>query len=288
MSAPKKAAAEKPASATKPAEVDAKRKLKKVTTNELVIEPLKMGHTTICLLGTTPFICNRVSRKAMQELLYPSAKKNAADKAATLKHDPLAEFKASPYILPDESEVTGAGHPKTLIGFPTLGIKASMRSAALDIPGTKKAQIGRLVFVDANLTEIYGIPEIFTAIAKNKSGAGPGTPDPRTRAIIPQWAAFFKVSYALPLLNETSIFNLLMAAGQRIGIGDWRQEKGAGSYGCFEPVNALNGEFVRIVKTGGRKAQEAALADPRAYDQETADLLDWFNHEVRRRGLHAA
>jgi hypothetical protein len=92
----------------------------------------------------------------------------------------------------------------------------------------------------------------------------------------------------MPLLNETSVYNLITAAGARIGIGDWRQEKGSGSYGCFEPVSPDDADFVRIVKTGGREVQEAAMAKPQALDKETEDLLKWFDVEVRRRGMKVA
>jgi hypothetical protein len=46
--------------------------------------------------------------------------------------------------------------------------------------------------------------------------------------------------------------------------------------------------FAEIVRTGGRAAQTAALADPQAYDDQTEELLGWFDVEVRRRGFKVA
>ena len=62
------------------------------------------------------------------------------------------------------------------------------------------------------------------------------TPDVRTRAILPRWACQITISYAIPLLKEAQITNLLAAAGFTVGIGDYRQEKGKGSYGQYSLV----------------------------------------------------
>ncbi|MDP3767712.1 MAG: hypothetical protein Q8S13_06830, partial [Dehalococcoidia bacterium] len=39
----------------------------------------------------------------------------------------------------------------------------------------------------------------------------------------------------------------------------------------------------RIVATGGRVAQEAALADPKYNNDQTAQLMEWFKEERVRR-----
>ena len=69
------------------------------------------------------------------------------------------------------------------------------------------------------------------------------------------------------------------------GLGDWRIEKGSGSYGGFEIVDPDDPEFLEIVKEGGRQAQLEALENPVAYDAETEELLGWFDIEIKRRGL---
>lgn len=50
------------------------------------------------ILGKTPLIMNSMSAKARHELLMPKGRKTMADKASSLKHDPLAEFVNSMYI----------------------------------------------------------------------------------------------------------------------------------------------------------------------------------------------
>jgi hypothetical protein len=75
----------------------------------------------------------------------------------------------------------------------------------------------------------------------------------------------------------------LGAAGVIIGVGDGRPEKGKLSFGKFRVVSADDRDLLAIMKSGGRKAQDAALADPEFYDLETRKLLTWFNEERGRR-----
>jgi hypothetical protein len=42
-------------------------------------------------------------------------------------------------------------------------------------------------------------------------------------------------------------------------------------------------EYQRIVKLQGRKAQEAAFKNPDFYDEDTTDILSWFEAEIQRR-----
>jgi hypothetical protein len=89
--------------------------------------------------------------------------------------------------------------------------------------------------------------------------------------------------FAMPLLTEGQVANLLAMAGVLRGVGGWRQEKGSASYGQFELVSQDNPDFKRICKTGGRAAQDAALKDPEFYDGDTEELFRWFEAEVSRR-----
>ena len=59
------------------------------------------------------------------------------------------------------------------------------------------------------------------------------TPDIRTRAFLPRWCAVISVAFVTPTLSAHSVVSLLANAGAIIGIGDFRQGKGKGSYGCF-------------------------------------------------------
>ena len=68
------------------------------------------------------------------------------------------------------------------------------------------------------------------------------------------------------------------------GVGDWRPEKGSGNFGQFELVSEDDADYLRIIETGGRQEQIDAMESPTPYDQDTEELLEWFNDEIDRRG----
>lgn len=247
-------------------------------TEEISIVEIQKGRVDLCVLGASPLILNRMSEKAARELLMPR-KKTAADKASNLKHDPIAEFRASFYrAIGDKAE--------TRLMMPATAFKGALRSVAVDIPGAAKAQIGRLTYIEGDYVNIYGAPRLFMSITR--SADMNKTPDVRTRAIVPAWAARISITYIKPLLKEVAVVNLMAAAGVMRGVGDWRPEKGSGNYGQFTIVSPDDETFGALVKAGGRAAQDAAIAAPECYDAETADLLSWFTTTAKDRGFKTA
>lgn len=245
----------------------------------IIVERIETGVIHAGIVGITPFICNRLSEKTRRELLLPKGRKTASEKQSILKHDPLAEYRSSPYIMPE-------GAPAYL-GMMSSAIKGAMMTAALDLPGTKKAQIGRLVYVEGDYIPIYGEPKFFMSITRCADMNH--TPDIRTRAIIPQWAAIVTIRFVKPILNQQTIFNLLHAAGNIAGVGDWRPEKGKGNYGQFRLQTENDKEFEEICKVGYKQQQKALMSDkPECYDFDTQDLLSWFTVEVKKTGKVAS
>lgn len=250
----------------------------KAIESEITILEVQKGEMEFCILGTSPFLSHAMPPKAWHELLAPAGKKGAAEKASTMKHDPVQEYRDSIYRLKDDGE--------TLIATKTTGFKKAMQTAALDTPGTKKTQIGRLVTVHGELTPLFGIPQLHMTIVR--SADMNRTPDVRTRCIQKEWACRLKVTFTKPILREQSIANLLAAAGFQSGVGDWRQEKGSSNFGSFKLVSENDPDFVRITSTMGRQEQIEAMANPVCYDLETEELLSWFNVEKTRRGFKVA
>ena len=255
---------------------------KKAESTEIQIAEVQEQTVELVLVGRTPLIINRLSEKAKHELLLPKGKKTAADKAGSLKHDPMAEFRAAPYTFSDPSS-------PTFLGMLSTAAKKAMASAALDLPGdAKKAQIGRLTYVHGEMVPVYGKPEVFLSVVR--SADMNHTPDVRTRCIVRDWAIALKVSYVTPILNATTVINLLSAAGLYVGIGDWRSQKGSGNYGQFTVLGAeqaANDEHVQSIFAVGREAQQTAMENPVAYNDETTELLSWFATEVKARGKAA-
>lgn len=245
---------------------------KKKETSEIEILRIKQGEVNFCIRGTTPLICNTLNQKVLRELVYPSGPKSRADKKNTLKHHPVEEFRRS-MRLRDEGS--------TAIRIPAAAFKGAIASAALDIPGSSKAQVGRLVTVVGDMVEIYGTPTLYMTNVRMKDIAR--TPDVRTRAAIKDWACYLTVRYVSPTVSEVAVANLLAGAGVIIGVGDGRPEKGKMSFGQFELVDQDDEEFQRIVKTGGRKAQMTAIETPVPYDEISKELLEWWLEEIERR-----
>lgn len=262
----------------------------KESVSELNIVKVDRGRLTVCLIGTTPIIFNRQSEKVKHELLLPKGKKTAADKAANLKHDPYQEFVDSPYINGPFTCGTRHVDPRctsdeecpTLIVCLAAAFKGALKNAALDVPGSTKAAIGRLCWVEGERLPVWGIPQMLMSDVRCQDQNH--TPDIRTRVIIPRWACRIMISFMKPMLNEQNVMNLLVAAGMMQGIGDWRNGKGSGTYGSFMPANEDDPEFKAILKEGGRKAQEKAMVSPEYYNDETRELYEWYLAEVKKRG----
>jgi hypothetical protein len=247
---------------------------KKEVSKEIAILPIYVGTVDFYLVGTTPMIENRMAEKAKRTLLLPSGRKNDAEKAATLKHDPPQEYRDSVY--------KNFG-PKvaTRLKIPSAAFKGAMQTAALDLPGATKSAIGRLVSIPHGNFDVFGTPQLLMAVVRSADIAR--TPDIRTRAILPRWACKVSVNFVQPKLNATSIFNLFAAGGITSGVGDWRQEKGSGSHGLWRICEPDDPEYLDI-QSEGRVAQDSALETYQCYDQDTQELLDWYLAEIVRRG----
>lgn len=226
------------------------------------------------VLGTSPLLMNRMSEKAKRQLLLPDQDKNRAERATTLKHNPVEEFRAAVYRSRDTRS-------PALFHLPSGAFKDAIRSVATDIPGAFKAQIGRLVNVTSINIELFGKPELHMAVVKQAGITR--APDIRTRAVFPRWACRVRLSFVTPLMNHTTVTKLFAAAGVIIGVGDGRPEKGKLTYGQFAIVDQDDADWNDIVNTEGRAAQQAGMDTPICHDQEAEDMIVWFDSEIKRR-----
>jgi len=252
-------------------------KKKAEVTQTIEIIEMKRGVASYCLVGTRPLIMNRMSAKAMQQLLSPGPRKNAAERQGTLKHNPLSEFQAAAHRMRDPAS-------KTLLAMPALCFKNALREAALDMPGANKTQIGRLTYVNEEMIEVFGLPQLMISVTRCADAKK--TPDMRTRVILPHWCCRIDINFVEPLLNAKAITHLLNTAGFTMGIGDWRPQKGSGNYGQFRIASRDDSELLKIESMGARQQQIAAMEDPQPYDQETETLLDWFRADAAGRGFN--
>ena len=243
----------------------------------LEIQPLKQGRIKLRMMGTTPLYFNSMSSKAMRDLLIGGGKKTAAQRKE-IKHNPEQEYRDSVYKK---------SHGKTHLYFPPAAIKQAMATAAIETKGVAKTNVQRLIFLPELETEIYGRPylKIDTVRMANINK----TPDMRTRAYLPEWCAEINISFVQPTLSAVDVYTLLQNAGSIVGLGDFRQEKGRGAYGCFTvtgegmPNWEEHKEDWERITQDGMIAQQHALANPEYADEMTEELMSYLNEERARR-----
>lgn len=252
---------------------------KKGETAVIELTPSDVGRLEVGIISLSPFIHNRMAMKAMHELLFPSGgRKTAAAKAASLKHNPVEEFRSSPYLLDEEQP--------TALGVMASAFKGAMKTAAKDMTGVNGAQVGRLVWVEGvgiakDLVPLWGDARLFMSVTR--SADIKRTPDIRTRALSPVWGTVLTVRYVKPQLTETAVANLLSTAGLTAGVGDWRTEKGSGTFGQFELCEVDDPRLLEVQKFD-RARQLAALDAAVTFNAETQELLEWFNEQLVTRG----
>lgn len=248
--------------------------VKKAEAGTLQIDALKQGRVTLRMIGTTPLYFNAMSAKAKRTLLIGGGKKTAAERKE-LKHDPEQEYRDSVYRQP-----TG----DTLLCFPAPGVKGAMSTAALETPGVTKTSVQRLIFLPQQKINVWGKP--FLKMDVVRSADMNKTPDVRTRAFLPRWCAEVDIAFVTPTLSAHAVVSLLQNAGVIVGIGDFRQEKGRGSYGTFAVSGQNMGEWQGLwdeITAEDRDIQQAAMDAPEYADDDTADLMEMMTDERMKR-----
>lgn len=243
-------------------------------TEPLTVLTLQTQEIDFLVRGTSPLVYNAMSEKARLQLLVPRQRKTIAERSLSAKHEPMSEYRASVYQTPMDDE------GPTRLSFPSVAFKRAIAAAALDLPGMRKTQIGRLVRVLDHHVPIYGTPQIYMAVVR--SADIKRTPDIRTRAILKEWCCRLTVQYVTPLMRDVQVGQLLAAAGILVGVGDGRQEKGALSFGLFDLVSHDDPAAVKLMASAGKDAQDRALASPAPFDVETERLLALYHSEMTR------
>jgi hypothetical protein len=242
----------------------------------ITITEIQMTEMRFNLVGLTPLMPHSASAHAKGQLLYPSPRKNAAERATTMKHDPFAEYRDAAYQFSD-IEVG-----ETRLYQPASSIKAAIRDVAIDMVGAKKSQIGRLTTIVGERLPLYGTTKLKTMLVRSSDMNR--TPDIRTLPCLKRWAVpNVTVSFVGSLIKESSVANLMANAGIIIGVGDGRPQKGYFDFGTWRLAADDDEELLDIIATGGREAQERALAEAEFYDLETEKLIEWFQAEKEKR-----
>lgn len=201
---------------------------------EIRIKPPNLQVIVFKVQGTSPFVQNRFSSKAMDTM---RAKQEAGStaKSKTVR------------VAKDFDEVYKQAMHKAVEGWP--GIPASaFRNALISacrVVGFKMTLAKLSLFAVADgfdsvdgtpLIRIQGDPEPCTLPARNSTGVI----DLRCRPMWRQWSASVRIRFDADQFTTTDVANLMSRVGQQVGIGegrpDSRMSAGLG-WGLFELVN---------------------------------------------------
>jgi hypothetical protein len=238
--------------------------VKKSTKQEVQVEvkALQREAFEVTIIGETPLITHAWSKKAKMEML---SKQLGVERVRATK-DPYQDYIDSMYRFDDGS-----------YGFPVVALKECIATATTDLEGIHKTQIFRNLFVTGKrgfqiaafmdiLSPIeLGVlsspnPPVLREDMVNLSGMKK-TPDLRYRAEFWPWAFRCNISYFSEFLSYESILNLLHQAGLRVGLGEWRQEKG-GTNGAFHPADKDEIKMVdKWLKQGHKEPEKMSVSD---------------------------
>jgi hypothetical protein len=183
---------------------------------KIIIPPPDLRVLNCNIEGLSPLLVSRWSEKATRQITEsqsgaPKTRKRAA-------RDPEAEFKASLYEYP------GGGY-----GFPCAAFRLAAVSACRLVDGLTMTQARLLFVIPDDLAKLTGAkPKMDTRPVRLANGSA----DLRYRGIFWPWATKLSVRYNAGAVSAEQLLNLLILAGECIGVGELRPERG-GNYGRF-------------------------------------------------------
>lgn len=206
------------------------------------IEPLKIEHRQITIVGDTPLIVHAWSEKAKKEMLEKQQKKTKTSAKAI--RDPFAEFMNACYWITEKPEEdTEEAFAKAIqngakFGFPVTAIKQAAQSTLYRLGVIPNQMIMRGAFFIKGIGENQ-LGEIITPYPPEcredmvKIGGISKTSDLRYRPCFNDWKMVLDIEYnASSDITWEQIVNGINTAGFMNGIGEWRPEKD-GPYGRF-------------------------------------------------------
>ena len=206
----------------------------KATTKIVAIRPLVQKEMTVTIRGDRPLLVN--NKMSVAEALAEKYDPASGGKSGTPEPAPRTpdeQYAGSFYVLPDSKYP--APDPRGRYGVPASGIKKCMCSAIRTTGITDNTTIGLIsksfwVMEDAGgLCLIKGKPQRDERIVIINGKV----PRMAYRARWDEWSMKLRIKFNPLVLSEEAIVNLLMYAGQYIGLCELRAEKKQGQCGGF-------------------------------------------------------
>lgn len=203
----------------------------------VVIEPPKFETIEVNIKGVSPYVQNKFSQKARQQMMD---KQRLGDQANKSRKRTAKDFEQT---YKDAQHVSQAGW----IGIPAPAFRNALISACR-IVGFKMTLAKLSVFVEADgidaddgtpLVKITGKPRVHEAYVRNETGVA----DVRWRPMWEQWSAKVRIRYDAKQFSASDVVNLLHRAGMQVGIGEGRPDS---------KNSAGQGWGMFTVETGGK------------------------------------
>ena len=213
---------------TPPAKVN-----KTVNLSAVLSKKPQFTNFTMWLVGDTPLITHAWSEKAKYEILQ---KHVHAPKAGKEARDPYADYISSLYEM-----------DKDKYGFPAMGIKNCILSAAHKDKGIPRTTVMAALWIDADMYRVR--PALSSAICDMpliriygsdpemredpvKIGGMSKTASLAYRGQFWPWAMKVTGRFNNTVLNDEQLVFLVRECGISFGLGEWRNER-KGMFGAF-------------------------------------------------------
>ena len=206
----------------------------KAAKSAVTIPALKLKEMKFHIVGTSPYMQHKFSKKAKEKMREKHEAGSTAKKGKKKEpRDFEKDYKEATYI--DE---------QGRYGIPAPCIRNAMISAC-KVCGFAMTRAKLSVFVEADtydedgtaLVFIEGTPEQDVRPTRNETGVC----DLRSRPRWDNWSAYVRVTFDGDQFTNDDVVNLMVRVGRQVGLGEGRYDgkKSAGiGYGCFKVVLA--------------------------------------------------
>jgi len=200
---------------------------------ELTVAPPNLQTGVFRIRGTSPYVQNKFSAKAREEMRQKQEAGSTANKG---KKKEAKDF--------EKAAEAGKHYASDgWIGIPAPGLRSALISACR-LAGFQmvKAKIAVMVTADGfDVTDgtplvkiVKGEPEYHETFVRNESGVADLRPRPMWQ---PGWEADVRIQFDADMFTLQDVANLLVRAGMQVGIGEGRNDsrKSTGmGWGQFE------------------------------------------------------
>jgi len=231
----------------------------KTENKKLQIPQLEQAVGIFRLIGDTPQLLNNKLSVAWEiAAQYQGGKTGSVDPN---KRPVEEQFAGAFYTLP--SSPHPPPHAKGLYGVPASGIKKCLQKGIRPAGFTDNTSIGQIQKAFRVLDDEGGLCLVrHNGFDKDSRpvniGAGIKTvPNIRYRPIFPQWEIHVRIIFNTRIIGGEQLLNLILYAGQYIGLCELRAEKAQGECGGFSVESKRNG----IPKWASDQAWGVSLGD---------------------------